>query len=53
VIWGDCFMAAGTVLYMGGSIAYLLQGFFPYALLYLFYAGGNVALLWAAHWRVK
>lgn len=53
MLWGDWFLAAGTFLYVGAAIAYWWQGVLPQAVTYLFYAGANVGLIWAAHWRQK
>lgn len=50
---GDWFVVGGLVLYLCSSASYYKQGNLPLALLYFCYAGGNVALIWAAHWRVK
>lgn len=49
----DWFVAGGFALYLGAAITYYRQGNLPLSLLYACYAGGNVALIWAAHWRVQ
>lgn len=48
---GDWFMIAGTGLYVCAAVAYYVQGMFPFAVTYVFYAGANVGLIWSAHWR--
>lgn len=52
MLWGDWFVMAGLVLYIGAAIAYGVQGQLPQTLIYLCYAGANAGLIWAAHWRV-
>lgn len=50
---GDWFVVGGFMLYCGAAVSYYCEGTYPFSLLYTMYAGGNVALLWAAHWRIK
>lgn len=49
---GDWFVVAGTLIYIGAAFCYYRQGVLPLSMLYACYAGGNVAAIWMAHWRV-
>lgn len=50
---GDIFVLIGTLVYIGACVCYYRDGVLPLSMLYACYAGGNVAAIWMAHWRIK